>query len=52
MMDAHVSMVIEHNNMQIYKTIPAHLMTYLKLDEDRMLERSNGMFVVQYNRVK
>ena len=52
MMNAHVSMVIEHNNMQIYKTIPAHLMTHLKLDEARMLERSDGMFVVQCNREK
>ena len=50
MMDTHVSMVIEYNNMQIYKKIPAYLMINLKLDEGKMWKRSDVMFVVQYNR--
>ena len=44
------SMVIEYNNMQIYKKIPVHLMINQKLDDYRMWKRSDGMFVVQYNR--
>ena len=53
MMDTHGSMVIEYNNMQIYKNIPAHLMINIKLEEMwmwKMWKRSDGMFVVQYNR--
>ena len=50
MMDTHGSMVIEYNNMQIYKKIPAHLMINLKLDEGKMWKSSDGMCVVQYNR--
>ena len=50
MMDTHGSMVTEYNNMQIYKKIPAHLMINLKLEEGKIWKRSDGIFVVQYNR--
>ena len=50
MMDTHGSMGIEYNNMQIYKNIPAHLMINLKLEEGKMWKRSDGVYVVQYNR--
>ena len=50
MMDTHGSMVIEYNNMQIYKKIPTHLMINLKLEEGKMWKRCDGMFVMQYNR--
>ena len=36
--------------MQIYKNISTHLMINLKLEEGKMWKRSDGMFVVQYNR--
>ena len=39
MMDTHRSIVIEYNNMQIYKKLPAHLMINLKLDESKMWKR-------------
>ena len=45
-------MVIEYDNMRIYKKIPVHLMRALKMSEGRMWRRSDGMFVVQYNRDK
>ena len=45
------NMVIEYDNMRVYKKIPEHLMRDLKLSEGRMW-RSDGMFVVQYNRDK
>ena len=51
-MDTHGTIVIEYNNMQIYKKILAHLMINLKLDEGRMWKRSDGMFVIQYYREK
>ena len=51
MMDTHGTMVIEYNNMQIYKKIPAHLMINLKLDEGKIWKISDGMFVVEYNKV-
>ena len=47
---SHGSIIIEYNNIQIYKKIPAHLMINLKLEEGKMWKRSDGMFVVQYNR--
>ena len=40
------------DNMRVYKKIPDHLMRDLKLSERRMWRRSDGMFVVQYNRDK
>ena len=40
-----MSMVIEYNNMQMYKKIPAHLMINLKLDEGKMWKRSDGRYV-------
>ena len=46
------NMVIEYDNMRVYKKIPDHLMRDLKLSERRMWKRSDGMFVVQYNRDK
>ena len=45
-------MVIEYDNMRIYKKIPDHLMRDLKLSEGKMRRSSDGMFVVQYNRDK
>ena len=39
MMDTHGSMVIEYNNMQIYKKIPAHLMINMKLEDGKMWKR-------------
>ena len=45
-------MVIEYDNKQIYKKIPDHLMINLKLNEGRMWKRSDGMYIVQYNRDK
>ena len=50
MIDIDGSMVIEYNNMQRYKKIPAHLMINLKLAEGKMWKRSDGMFVVPHNR--
>ena len=52
MMDTHGTMVIEYNNMQIYKKIPAHLMINLKLDEGKIRKISDGMFVGEYNKVR
>ena len=49
-MDSHGSMVIEYNDMHIYKNIPAYLMINLKLDVGKLWKRNDGMFVVQYNR--
>ena len=46
------NMVIEYDNMMVYKKIPDHLMRDLKLSEGRMWRRSDEMFVVQYNRDK
>ena len=46
------NMVIEYDNMRVYKKIPDHLMRDLKKSEGRMWRRSDGMFVVQYNRDK
>ena len=46
------NMVIVFDNMRVYKKIPDHLIRYLKHSEGRMRRRSDGMFVVQYNREK
>ena len=46
------NMVIVYDNMRVYKKIPDHQMGDLKLSERRMWRRSDGMFVVQYNRDK
>ena len=46
------NMVREYNNMRVYKKIKNHLMRDLKLSKGRMWRRSDGMFVVQYNRDK
>ena len=51
-MEMGVNMVVEYNNMRVYMKIPHHLMRDLKLTEGRMWRRSDGMFVVQYNRDK
>ena len=45
-------MVIKYDNKQIYKKIPDHLMINLKLNEGRMWKKSDGLFIVQYNRDK
>ena len=45
-------MVIEYDNMRVYKKIPDHLMRYLKLSKGRMWRRGDRMFVVEYNRDK
>ena len=44
------NMIIEYDNTRVYKKIQDHLMRDLKLSEGRMWRRSDGMFVVQYNR--
>ena len=46
------NMVTEYDNMMVYKKILDHLMKDLKMSERRMWRRSDGMFVVQYNRDK
>ena len=45
-------MVIDYDNMRVYKKILDHLMRDLKLSERRMWRRSDGMCVVQHNRDK
>ena len=45
------NIVIEYNNIRVYKKILDHIMKDLKLSEGRMW-RSDGMFVVRYNREK